>query len=224
MKQIPLFILLFMLFSCTDGKKPVTENINKPNDLIVVGNQGNVNYPDWFGKETMRLDFYHSGTSKEEHFSYEMALNDGIWSGSLTQLIDPIRLGLYMLEVTDAATGQLLYSRGFASVFGEWQTIPEAENQWGTFTESLRFPWPLKPVNVIVSKRNALNDFEQIWHYTVDPKARNVNPSVLKHTEKVNIIHGTGSPVEKADFVILGDGYNHEEMEKFRNDSKRLAD
>lgn len=224
MKQIPLLVLFLILFSCSDGKKQVTENITRANDLIEVTNQGNVNYPDWFGTETMRLDFYHSGTSEEEHFAYDIALNDGEWSGSLTQLIDPIRLGLYMLEVTDAATGQLLYSRGFASVFGEWQTTPEAANQWGTFSESLRFPWPHKPVIVIVSKRNALNDFEQIWHYTVDPKARNVNPAVQKHTEKVNIIHGTGSPVDKADFVILGDGYSHEEMEKFRKDSKRLAD
>ncbi len=46
----------------------------------------------------------------------------------------------------------LLYSRGFASVFGEWQTIPEAAEKWGTFHESMRFPWPLKPVTVILEK------------------------------------------------------------------------
>lgn len=224
MRNIPFIILLLLLVSCSGNKKPGIEKNSVISDMVAVNNLGNVNFNDWFEDNTMRMDLYHTGDAGEEHFSYDIALNDGIWSGSCTQLIDPFRLGLYMLEVTDAASGQLLYSRGFASIFGEWQTTPEAAEQWGTFMESLRFPWPKKVVNVVVSKRNAQNEFVQIWHYAVDPKARNVNSSVLTHTEKVTVIHGTGSPAEKVDFVILGDGYSHAESEKFRNDVKRLSD
>jgi hypothetical protein len=224
MKNILLFIVPLFLFSCSGEKKPVSINNATPGESMQVINNGNPNYHDWFEVATMRLDLYHSGNAKEDHFSYDIALNDGMWSGSLTQLIDPLKRGPYLFEVTDASSDRLLYSRGFASVFGEWQTTPEADTQWGTFSESLRFPWPKKPVNIIISRRNALNEFEQIWHYTVDPKARNVNPSLSKHTEKVNVIHGEGAPAEKVDFVILGDGYSHEEMEKFRKDSKRLSE
>lgn len=224
MKKLILFIVPLMLFSCTGVNKTTGEKDSSIPEKVAVINEGNPNYYDWFEVATMRLDIYHSGNAKEDHFSYDIALNDGIWPGSYTQLIDPLRMGPYMLEITDATSGKLLYSRGFASVFGEWQTTPEADQQWGTFSESLRFPWPKKPVNVIVSKRNPVNEFAQIWHYTVDPTAHNVNPSLLKHTEKVNVIHGSGSPAEKVDFVILGDGYSNEEMEKFRNDSKRLTD
>jgi len=225
MKNILLFIIPCLLVSCSEEPKNTAVKANNQSiENTSVVNQGNPNYHDWFRFATMRLDLYHSGNAKEDHFSYDAAFNDGIWSGSLTQLIDPLQRGPYMLEVTDAASGRLLYSRGFASVFGEWQTTPEADTQWGTFSESMRFPWPKKPVNVIISKRNAMNGFAQIWHYTVDPGAHSVNPALLKHTEKVNIIHGSGAPSERVDFVILGDGYSHEEMGKFRDDSKRLAD
>jgi len=225
MKKLLLLIIPFALCSCSGGSKDasVKENV-KVSDNTVVLNQGNPNYHEWFEFATMRLDLYHSGNAKEDHFSFDAALNDGMWPGSLTQLLDPLQLGPYMLEVTDAASGRLLYSRGFASIFGEWQTTPEADTQWGTFSESMRFPWPKKPVNVIISKRNETNGFTRVWHYTVDPKAHNVNPSLLKHTEKVNIINGSGAPSERVDFVILGDGYSHYEMDKFRKDSKRLAD
>lgn len=224
MKSIPFLILLFFLASCTGEKK--TENIKDKTvtEAVSVSDQGNVTFGQWFEDKTMRVDYFHSGTSAEEHFSFETVLNDGLWSGSYKQLIDPLRLGLYMLEVTDAATGRLLYSRGYASVFGEWQTTPEAAGQWGTFNESVRFPWPQNQVNIVISKRNAKNEFEQIWHYTIDPKARYVNPSELAHTEKVYTIHESGAPSEKVDFIILGDGYSLQEMEKFRDDATRLSE
>jgi hypothetical protein len=224
MKNISIIIIALLLFSCSGEKKTTREKEKSIPETVIVNDQGNVNYQEWFENNTMRVDYFHSGTSAEEHFSFESVVNDGEWPGSYTQLIDPIRLGPYLLEVTDAVTGRLLYSRGYASVFGEWQTTPEASQQWGTFNESVRFPWPKKAVNIVISKRDSLNSFAQIWHYTVDPKARYVNPSVLAHTEKVNIIHESGLPSEKVDFVILGDGYSLQEMEKFRKDAVRLSE
>ena len=223
MKKIIFLIIPLLLYSCNGGKRTISLKENYAPQGVAVLDQGEPAFSDWFDNTTMRLDLYHSGNAGEDHFSFDIALNDGVWPGSLTHLIDPLKRGPYMMEVTDAATGRLLYSRGFASVFGEWQTTPEADTQWGTFSESLRFPWPKKPVNVIISKRDALNDFAQIWHCTVDPKAHNVNPSLITHTEKTDVIHGSGDPSERIDFVILGDGYSHAEMEKFRRDAKRLS-
>jgi len=43
---------------------------------------------------------------------------------------------------------QALYSRGFASVYGEWETTAEAKSMNRTFPESLRFPAVDKPARV----------------------------------------------------------------------------
>jgi hypothetical protein len=44
----------------------------------------------------------------------------------------------------------VLYSRGFSSIYGEWETTAEAKEADRTFSESLRFPAPARAVRVIV--------------------------------------------------------------------------
>src|SRR5580765_5477376 len=74
---------------------------------------------------TMRVDYFHSGGPKiGESVSLDRVVNDGPWPGSHVQLVDPTNLGRYLFEVRDGGT--TLYSRGFASVYGEWETTAEA--------------------------------------------------------------------------------------------------
>lgn len=189
-----------------------------------VAEQVKIDFDKWFIDKTMRLDYYHTGTSKEEHFAIDQVVSDGIWPGSKTVLADKLELGPYFFEVRDAGTGMLIYSRGFGSIFGEWQSTPEADREWATFPESVRFPWPKKPVSVIMKKRDSVNVFRQIWSTTIDPASRQVNPADLKPSHKIDVIAENGPPAVKVDIVILGDGYSQDEMAKFRGDAKRLTD
>lgn len=183
----------------------------------------NVNYTDYFTGITMRLDYFHTGTATEEHFSVDRILNDGPWAGSKTQLLDPLNRGLYFFDVKDKANGKLLYSRGFASIFGEWQSIPDAKTQWGTFHESVRFPWPQKPVVVTIYKRDKKNNFQEIWNTDIDPASRQVNPAEYISPYKSHTIIDNGPTEKKVDIVILGDGYTSGEMAKFLADADRLT-
>jgi hypothetical protein len=185
---------------------------------------GKVSFESFFLDKTMRLDLYHSGNSTEDHFAVDQIVSDGIWPGSKTQLVDPLNLGMYFFEVIDNETKMLIYSRGYCSIFGEWQSTPEAEKGSGTFHESLRFPWPKKPVLVVLKKRNPENKFQEIWNITIDPSSQQVNPADINPTHKVDVILDNGPASQKLDIVILGDGYSTSEMEKFRKDTKRLTD
>ncbi len=227
MKSFYLLFLSIVLFSCTVPQQPaITPAPDEGPAVEVVQpvNKGNVAFDDYFTDKTMRFDYFHTGTATEEIFSPDRTVSDGPWAGSKTILIDPLELGLYLFEVADKETNVLLYSRGFASVFGEWQTTPEAEEGYGTFHESIRFPWPVKPVNIIMKKRNADNIFQVIWHTSIDPASRKVNPADIAHTEVVDVIFDNGPAAEKLDIVILGDGYTAVEMGKFRADATRMAE
>lgn len=180
-------------------------------------------YAEFFNRNTMRVDYFHSGTSGEEHFATDRIMNDGSWSGSQEVLLDDLKLGLYVFEVLDQATSTPVYSRGFASIFGEWQTTGEAKKQWGTFHESVRFPWPLKPVTLVMYKRDASNEFQRIWTLDIDPAGRGVNPAVNKAPHEVYTLLDNGPVNEKVDIVMLGDGYTADQMEKFRKDAERLS-
>lgn len=218
-----LILSAIALVSCKPKQQTTENNVIGSMENIAVVNKGNVKFDSYFKGKTMRFDFYHSGTATEEHFSVDQTVCDGIWSGSKSVLIDKLELGPYFFEMIDKESKVLLYSRGFANVFGEWQGIPDAKTQWGTFHESLRFPWPLKSVTVIVKKRDEKNKFEAIWSTDIDPASRQVNPADVIHTNKVDVIVENGPAAEKIDLVILGDGYTKTEMEKFRKDAKRLT-
>lgn len=227
MKKIFGFIVIAgLLFACNQPAKQdeVSTKADTAKTEFTVNDKGDVNFVDYFSDKTMRLDFNHSGTSMEEHFAVDRIVSDGPWPGNKVVLIDKLALGPYFFQVIDKDSKILLYSRGFASIFGEWQTTPEADKNWGSFNESIRFPWPLKPVTVLVGKRDQqTNTFKTIWTADVDPSAREVNPADLSHTNVVDVIQDNGPAAEKVDLVILGDGYTKAEMGKFRSDAKRLS-
>jgi hypothetical protein len=202
--------LLFLLFTCS---------------FIMGGiSAQDLNFDSFFTGKTMRLDYNHSGTSREEHFAIQEIQSDGTWPGSKSRLIDNVSLGIYFFEIHDKLTGKLIYSRGFSSLFAEWQTTPEAHDNWGSYNESMRFPWPQKSVELVLKKRDNRNKFNPVWSQTIDPGARQVNKAEIQHSEKINIIQENGPVNEKIDIVILGDGYTEKEMDKFMNDARKLTE
>ncbi len=184
--------------------------------------KGDVTFDVYFENKTMRLDYFHSGNSKEEHFAKDRIVSDGKWGGSKTILLDELNLGLYQFEIIDKESNVLLYSEGFASIYGEWETTAEAKEQWGTFHESIRFPWPKKNVWVVLKKRDKQNKFVKIWDTEVNPASRQVTPADIINTNKILTIMENGPAEKKVDIVVLGDGYKKEEMDKFHKDAKRL--
>src|SRR5947209_6373544 len=120
---------------------------------------------------TMRLDYYHTGDATSEIFSLDEVIVEGAWPGPLDRVVDDTNLGKYFFEVIDRKTNRVLYSRGFASIYGEWETTEEAKTQAKTFSESLRFPAPDAAVTIALFKRDDENAFVPVWTTTVDPKS-----------------------------------------------------
>ncbi|HEY0371380.1 MAG TPA: M64 family metallopeptidase, partial [Thermoanaerobaculia bacterium] len=150
-------------------------------------------------------------------------VNDGPWAGSRTYLVDTSNLGKYLFEVVDRATNQVIFSRGFASVYGEYVTTPEAKERAATFHESLRFPWPKKEVQVVLKVRDEQQAFQQIWSTIVDPNSRFVNPAPTRAAGKVWSYLDNGHPAKKVDLLVIGEGYTEAEMPKLHKDVERLV-
>jgi hypothetical protein len=175
--------------------------------------------------QTMRLDYYHTGDASSEVFSVDrIVIEPLLWPGDLKQAIDTSNLGKYLFEVRDAKTKELLYSRGFASIYGEWETTDEAKTSKRTFQESLRFPAPAAPVSIVLKKRDARNNWLDIWTTTVDPAGMFVDRSKRVAPAPLITIQKAGEPEAKVDFLILGDGYTALEAKKFEADARRLTE
>ena len=139
----PVLLIAALLFSCQSNKQKV-ENIKaSPAPAaaaeIVAVNNGDVAFDNYFLDKTMRLDFFHTGNAGEEMFAVDKVLSDGPWGGSRNILIDKTELGPYFFEVIDRDSKVLLYSRGFANIFGEWQTHPRGGSRLGNIPRITSF-------------------------------------------------------------------------------------
>ena len=180
-------------------------------------------FDDTFIDKTMRVDYFHSGGLGTETLALDQIVSDGPWSGSRTRLIDDLNLGKYLFEVVDRRTNQVIYSRGFASIYGEWETTPAAREVYGTFHESLRFPWPRQPVQVVLKVRDRENSFHELWSTVVDPNSRFVNSTDRTPQGAVWPIIDSGPPSDKVDLLVIGEGYTADEISKFHADAERLV-
>jgi len=174
---------------------------------------------------TMRVDYYHTGNATQEHFSLDRVVVEPLaWPGDPNKTIDSTLRGKYWFEVIDEATKRVVYSRGFASVYGEWETTAEAKAMNRTFSESLRFPGVDRPARVVLKKRDAKNAFQEIWTTKVDPADKFiVKAGVLAQAGPLIKLHERGDPAAKLDLLILGDGYTAGERGKFERDARRLV-
>ena len=173
---------------------------------------------------TLRVDYFHTGSASEQVFSLDRVVLEPLpWPGNPRRPIDGTHLGKYRFEVRDAADGERLYSRGFASIFGEWETTGEAREMHRTFHESLRFPQPAGPVEVVLSQRDAGNAFAEVWRFEIDPGDMFVDDSTLPGPPLI-ALQRSGDPAAKVDLLLLGDGYTAGARDKFERDARRMMD
>ncbi|MDX1481102.1 MAG: M64 family metallopeptidase [Woeseiaceae bacterium] len=174
---------------------------------------------------TLRLDYYHTGDSLSEHFSLDRLVREPLpWPGNPDRPIDATFRGKYVFEVLPEGTDAPSYTRSFSSIYGEWETTAEAKRMKRTFHESLRFPDPGRPFEVIVKKRDANNDFAGIWRLSLDPSDYLVHEEHAAYGKEVVAIEQNGDPAHKVDLLLLGDGYTADETEAFLAVARELTD
>jgi len=178
----------------------------------------------WSDGATLRLDVAHVGTARDEAFALDGLRREGPWAGSRANLVDPLNLGPYRFEVRDRATNLVLYAQGFASIYGEWETTDEARSVRRSFHESVRFPFPQRPVQVCLLKRSPDNAFRELATFLVDPASREVHREPVATRGRVWTVFENGPPETRIDLLIMGDGYTGAQMPVFHEDVRRLVE
>ncbi len=173
---------------------------------------------------TMRLDYFHTGNVELEVFAFdELVVEPLPWPGHPDRAVDTTGRGDYFFELVDDASGELLYSRGFSSIYPEWEEMAAAEERFSTFHESLRFPQPEGPARVRVLRRDGQNQFVPAWEIRIDPADILVKRAPSPARAPLLTIQERGRPADKVDLLILGDGYTPAEMAKFEADARRMS-
>lgn len=191
--------------------------------LLSVLLTGTAQFDAHFADKTLRIDYQHAGNSSEDFYFLDEVKIEPFWGGSKTNLIDSFEYGEYVVKAFDLSSGQLIYSRGYSTLFMEWQTTAEAKNVYKSFSETVLLPLPKKSTRIGFYTRNRSGIFEKKYEYLFDPADYFINPE-LKLVYPVYDIQVNGDPSQKVDIVILPDGYTSKELKKFKKDCRLFAE
>lgn len=178
-------------------------------------------FEKYFTNQSMRVDFFFYGNADSEEIQLDKITKEPFWGGTKTNMISSLDYGEYKFELIDLKSDQMIFSKGFSTLFEEWQTTLEADTAYRKFRQSILFPAPNNPVKLKIYSRSWEGQFEELFTKEIEPK--DYKNSELK-TYPFEKILDNGDPANKVDLAILAEGYTAEEMDKFIKDSKRMID
>ncbi len=191
--------------------------------FVVLEANAQKDFNSCFHDKTLRIDYTHGGTDDSDFYALDALWEEPYWGGSKVNLIDTLRYGHYYFKVYDHKSHELLYSRGYSTLFKEWQTTKEAKKLTKAFSETVVMPYPKKKVDVVFYGRDKQNAFVKKFDITVDPDSYFIRPHQRKQYPSFEVLK-SGDPAGKVDVVILPEGYTKEEMGLFIADCKKFAE
>lgn len=180
-----------------------------------------IRFDDYFEPKTLRVDYIEAGDFQSEDIYLQQIKVEPYWGGSKVNLIDMFNYGDYYVKVYDKNSEALLYSRGYSTLFQEWQATDEAKIVKRGFYETVIVPFPKNEVKIVIEKRDRKTGvFRKIFDYNIKPTNYFINPEIPSF--KTSKVYYSGDPTKKLDIVFLPEGYAANEMEKFRKDVERF--
>jgi hypothetical protein len=203
MKQLLLFVLLITFGFCLNAHSAGIEYFEKKGavryDFELVGGRSNV-----------------SLIKKDVKYLPE-------WGGNYSSLIAMPDYGIYRYRIFNVENDSLIFRKGFAPMFKEWQTTAEAKTDIRSYYQSLFFPRPKTDVVLKLDERT----FEGRWKTIFIDTIRTNDIFIISEQyplAPIDTIAYHGIPSQHVDLLILAEGYQSSEMEKFSLDARRLTD
>lgn len=177
-----------------------------------------------FTKKSLRIDFALSGNSQFQAAAIQQLREEPIWGGPVKNLIDKFNYGGYYVNLYDKANNELIYSRGFNTLFEEWRTTEQAKTETQSWTNSISIPYPKTTVVVEITARDKEDmQFHPLLKMDIDPASIFIDRGKLKEN-KVTQIQYKGEPNEKVDLVFIAEGYTASEQDKFVADARKFSE
>ncbi len=181
--------------------------------------QTNVKFDDFFLDKTLRIDYCHTGDAETGIFSLDVIYEYGIWAGNPRKLIDHFNNGKYLAKVFDLESKKLIFSHGYDTYFGEYQTTqPAIDKISRTYHETILIPRPRKPVLIVIEVRNRQNILEKKYELKMDPDDYHIIKEGSGRSGRVIEALKSGPAHDKVDVVFLAEGYTEQEFDQFKLD------
>ena len=169
------------------------------------------------------MDYLFTGDATTQEISLDKLSSWEGWAGRKHRLGELPLEGNGQVEVSDEATGQIIYRTSFSSLFSEWLSTDEAQTTRRSFEATFLVPYPKQPVKVKVSLLNARHEVMSAMTHRVDPKDILIHAMGQRITPHKYLLK-SGNPDRCVDVAICAEGYTADEMELFYKDAQVACD
>lgn len=180
-----------------------------------------IDFNQYFEDKTLRINYLHIGNKDIEKLSIVDFVIGKNWYGTRGFLIDPYQFGDLLVEVFDAQTGNLIFSRSYSNLFSEYRTTERGETEIANMEESVNMPLPKKAFRVRFSSLNRKRETTVLKDTLLNPS--NLNYRTATKDYKVMTLHKGGSPKKSLDILLIPDGYSKDDAKMLKYDMKRFA-
>ncbi len=177
----------------------------------------------FFEEKSLRMDYLFTGDATTQEISLDKLSSWEGWAGRKHRLGELPLEGNGQVEVSDEATGQIIYRTSFSSLFSEWLSTDEAQTTRRSFEATFLVPYPKQPVKVKVSLLNARHEVISAMTHRVDPKDILIHAMGQRITPHKYLLK-SGNPDRCVDVAICAEGYTADEMELFYKDAQVACD
>lgn len=181
-------------------------------------------FETYFEDATLRIDYTFLGDAREQHVALKELQQHPEWSGRRHNLATTPLRGNGRVTLRDKASGEVIYSQAFSSLFQEWIVTPEAQQVSRSFEATFLVPKPLKEAEAEIVLMNNRGEEQCSLKHTIRP-----DDALIRDLSKVDplpyeYLHRGGSDEACIDVCILAEGYTPEEMELFLQDARTAAE
>lgn len=179
-------------------------------------------FHDYFEDKTLRLDYIFAGNVKEQHIFLSEMVELTHWNGRKANLASTPIQGNGQIKVYDAATNVLIYTLPFGSLFQEWLTLDDAENNAKSFENTYLIPFPKKEVYVELVFFDKEHNENTILKHKVNP----LDVLIRKASDKgidFEIVHEASvkNPIKIA---LVAEGFQLDEMNVFMEYARQTVE
>jgi len=187
--------------------------------FFFLSGKSQVEYNEYFTGERLRFDFVIAGSRDCSNIYPYRFVREPKWGGPVLNLTDTFRYGELFAEIIDTASGKVVYSKGFSSLFKEWQLTEGPSKGDQAYLESFVMPFPKVAVTISISERLADMNFRQIFSFSFDPLSTQVEAPNRAIEGEYRLLKNSGDTRNNVDLVIVGEGYTIKEKKKFFEDA-----
>lgn len=176
---------------------------------------------DFNHAKSLRIDFQLTGDRTHTQVFFTQMKEEPFYGGSTTNHIMP-HYGDFLFQLADPKSGEVLFSKGFNSLYGEW-IYSRKPNEKKLFYHAIQIPFPTRDMTLNISQRQSDGSYRTVGTETVSPDDYFIKKEKVKEFPVEKIIYN-GNSSNKVDIAVIAEGYTADELAEFYADVRRLTD